>query len=264
MVIELMSYKVQSIGISDIGLVRLNNEDVWAQVPKKKFYVLADGMGGHQAGEVAAREAVSFLCSFVESNKTLNKRSLGIEEARSIIVDAFEAVNAHVFKLGRQDIDLRGMGTTLCCLYFHPKGLIYGNVGDSRIYCLRDKKLTQLSKDHSLLRELIDLGQVSERQSDDFIYKNIITKAIGTEQNPVRPSVDIFDIWDKDLYMMCTDGLSDLVKREEMESIINQSDSIKAASEMLVNSAKNRGGHDNITIVMVKVQGKHETKGLSR
>lgn len=264
MEIDTMAYKLSSAGISDIGLVRQNNEDVWAQLPKKKFYVLADGMGGHKAGEVAAREAVAKLVDIIDNDPEIASGNVDFDEARLLINHAIQEANNHVFKLGRQDPELRGMGTTLCCLYFHPEGLVYAHVGDSRIYRLRHKKLQQMTKDHSLLREMLELGQLDEQQAGDFHYKNIITKAVGTEAH-VHPSVRLVDVLDQDIYLICSDGLSDMVSKEEIESILSQKNTPKEMSEKLVALANKHGGNDNITVVIVKVQGPHEKgKDLSR
>lgn len=254
-----MAYKLSSAGISDVGLVRQNNEDVWAQLPKKKFYVIADGMGGHRAGEIAAREAVAKLIEIIDSNDEIAAASIDFDEARNVINHAIQEANAHVFNMGRKDPELRGMGTTLCCLYFHPQGLIYAHVGDSRIYRLRNKKLNQMTKDHSLLRELLELGQLKESDAGDFHYKNIITKAIGTESH-VHPSVRLVDVVEQDIYLMCSDGLTDMVKKEDIESILIQKTPIKDMAEQLVALANARGGNDNITVVIVKVQGAHEKR----
>ena len=254
-----MAYKLTSAGISDIGLVRQNNEDVWKQLPKKRFYFLADGMGGHKAGEVAAKEAIAKLVDIIETDPRFSESDLAMDHARSLISHAIQDANTHVYNLGRKDPELRGMGTTLCCLYFHPEGLIYAHVGDSRIYRLRNKKLQQMTKDHSLLRELLELGQLKENQAEDFAYKNIITKAIGTEAH-VHPSVRLIDVANDDIYMMCSDGLSDMVKKEEMEVILNKKITLKEITEQLVALANEHGGNDNITIVTVKVQGAHEKK----
>jgi serine/threonine protein phosphatase PrpC len=254
-----MLYRLLSVGLSDIGLIRQNNEDVWAELPKKRFYVLADGMGGHQAGEVAAREAVEWLCQSIDKNTTLSSKSTSIQEAKDIITEAIEEVNTHIFRMGRQDPDLRGMGTTLCCLYFHPKAVIYAHVGDSRIYRLRGNELLQLTKDHSLLRELLDVGQINARQAGEFAYKNIITKAIGTEHQ-VQPSVRTTEIIGKDIYLMCTDGLSDHLKFEEIEAILAQRKALKVEARELVDSAKSKGGFDNITLVLVRVSVRNERK----
>lgn len=256
MVEALMSYRVTVAGITDIGLVRENNEDVWAEIPQKHFYILADGMGGHQAGEVAAREAVETLKSLITGDLGAQMAESDLETASHLLAAAINEVNSHVFRMGRKDPLLKGMGTTLCCLYFHGNGIIYAHVGDSRIYCLKNKKLQQLTKDHSLLSELVDLGELNERQADGFAYKNIITKAIGTESS-VDPSVYSSSVNHGDVYMMCSDGLSDMVSRAEIEAILSQKHTPKKLVQELVATAKEKGGYDNITIVVAKV---HENK----
>jgi len=263
MVVYLMPYKVVACGLSDIGLVRQNNEDVWAQLPDIGFYVLADGMGGHQAGEVAAREAVNALCRVLSKKLGPAKEEAALSEIKELLRRAIVHVNGLVYKMGRARQDLRGMGTTLCCLLFHSKGLIFAHVGDSRIYRFRGKKLEQLTKDHSLLRELVDQGQIDEQQATDFLYKNIITKAIGTEPK-VDPSVDSREMRNNDVYLMCSDGLSDLLTCREIETTLQHSPTLCDAAENLVALANEKGGRDNITVVIVKVEGLHERKDLSR
>jgi PPM family protein phosphatase len=262
MVVNTMSYKVHSVGISDIGLVRENNEDIWLKLTAQRFFALADGMGGHQAGEVASREAVTTLCNILSKKLNNKDENIDLALAREMIFDSIQEVNLNIYQMSRKDQDLRGMGTTLCFLYFHPKGLVFGHVGDSRIYRLRHKKLMQMTKDHSLLRELLDLGQINENQAGGFVYKNIITKAIGTEPN-VEPSVRLGELHDQDLYMMCSDGLSDLLSLEEMESILNKKIPLKEIAQELIDTAKAHGGYDNITVVLAKVQEVHESKDLS-
>lgn len=246
-----MPYKVMSVGLSDRGLVRENNEDVWGEVPDVRFYALADGMGGHRAGEVAAKEAVATLCNFIKKYVG-KKKELPLEEARMAIRHAIEEANSVVFKMGSSEEQLMGMGTTLCCVLFIDKKVLYAHVGDSRIYRLRNKKLELLTNDHSLLRELIDLGQLGQYQIAEFLYKNILTRAIGTEPS-VDPTINSADVMEGDLYLMCTDGLSDLLFREEIESILNKAKTTKEAVSQLVINAKEKGGYDNITAVLMKV-----------
>lgn len=253
MVVRAMPYKVTGCGLSDIGLVRQNNEDYWHLLPDLNFFVLADGMGGHRAGEVASEEAVKALCQIIEKAIGSEDTELSIEETNGILQFAIEHVNDVVYQKGQSDEDLRGMGTTICCLLFHPQGLVYGYVGDSRIYRFRNKKLEQLSVDHSLLRELVDLGQMNSESSADLLYKNILTRAIGTESS-VESSVHTTEVMDQDIYLMCTDGLSDVVTRKEMERILTTQPSIEKATKKLVETAKDRGGYDNITVVLAKVE----------
>lgn len=250
---RLIPFKVSSFGLSDVGLVRKNNEDVWAELQDPQyFYVLADGMGGHQAGEIASRKTVDALCDLV--GKQLNGSvPVTLAEAFQIIHDAICSVNETVFKMAESQSALRGMGTTLCCLHVHPDGVIFAHVGDSRIYRYRSGAMVQLTQDHSLLRELIDLGQMNEHQAMDFLYKNIITKAIGTERH-VEPSIHIADLVKDDRYLICSDGLSDLLSIKEMEIVLRKHSVSLDAVNKLVELAKEKGGLDNITAVLVNIQ----------
>ncbi len=247
-----MPYKVTAYGISDIGLVRQNNEDAWAQLPELNFFALADGMGGHRAGEVAAKEAIKALCDHFKQTVAIAGPHLSLDEAYGLLQLSIEHANSTVYQLSQVDLELRGMGTTLCCIYGHPKGIIFAHVGDSRIYRLQNNSLEQVTKDHSLLRELVDLGQIDEKHAGDFLYKNIITKAVGTE-NLIEPTVHIGDIVDKDVFLMCTDGLSDMLTFKEMETILKENSDIETSAKKLVAKANEKGGYDNITIVIIKV-----------
>lgn len=260
--IRLKPYRLQSCGLSDIGLVRQNNEDIWAQLPEDSFFLLADGMGGHQAGEVAARETSSVLCKIVQKKITPIIDTLSLPEIKDLLDRAIRHVNVLVFKMSRTQSNLKGMGTTLCCLLFRGEHLIFAHVGDSRIYRFRNRKLKQLTKDHSLLMELVDQGQLDERQATEFIYKNIITKAIGTEPK-VDPAIDIAEIEEDDLYLMCSDGLSDLVSLKEMEEVLIASATIQQATKRLVAWANEKGGRDNITVVIAKVKGNNDASNIS-
>lgn len=256
MVCQVMPYKILAYGLSDIGQ-RQNNEDVWAQLPEEAFFALADGMGGHQAGEVAAREAVNHACwLFKQRLAAASDKSL--QGVSQILREVIKQVNEIIYDMGSQQTYLRGMGTTLCCVYIHSDGLIYGHVGDSRIYLLRKKTLQQLTQDHSLLRELIDLGQLDEQQADEFHYKNIITKAIGTEPF-VEGNVQTMPLSPGDIILMCSDGLSDPVQSEEIQHIMTHV-SDREMGKQLIKAAKQRGGYDNVTVVIIKVQEKYGDK----
>lgn len=248
---QLMPFTFVSGGLSDRGLVRENNEDAWGEIEAYNFYVLADGMGGHQAGEVAAREAVSHFLRLVrKSFKSARQKSLA--ELAKEIKKAMAQVNHIVHTMGKSSQDLRGMGTTLSALMFQEGGAIIAHVGDSRIYRIRHGRLEQMTRDHSLFSELVELGQLSESASPEFAYKNIITKAIGTEPK-VEPEVVIEDLHQDDVYLLCTDGLSDLIKPEEMLAILTSENSPQKMAEEFVGKANARGGHDNITAIVVKI-----------
>ncbi len=263
MVAHLMRLKIRSTGLSDIGLVRHNNEDVWEQLTDVHFYVLADGMGGHQAGEIAARETVNLLCKIIK--KALEKPShRSLTDLRDLLTGAIQNANEQVYRLSRSSAELKGMGTTLCCLHIHDDGIVYANVGDSRIYRFREGKLEQITQDHSLLSELVEMGQISEQSPTDFLYKNILTKAIGTEAS-VDPYVAQADIAPADIFLLCTDGLSDLLSKTDIELVLAKKQTLAKSAKELVALAKTRGGHDNVTVILVKAEKQHvSSKDLSR
>lgn len=241
--------KLKSFGISDIGLSRPNNEDVWIEVPEIGFYALADGMGGHKAGEVAAYEAIE--------NLTLSMKKVKRDDPLEVIIElrnAIEKANQWVYKLGKKDTTLSGMGTTLCCLIWTKKAIIYGHVGDSRIYRLREKKLELLTEDHSLLARWQKTGKTS---NSPFPYKNVITKAIGTHPE-ADPEIAISTHLPSDIFFLCTDGLTDVLSSEDIEKIINKSSELEEATRELIHAAKNMGSSDNITILMVQPEKAHE------
>lgn len=265
MVLRLKKLPVQiaSYGLSDTGLVRKNNEDVWGSLPSYHLYVLADGMGGHQAGEVAAREATLFLLTHLrqlfEKEKIEEKTC---EQAKELIRYTITETNHFVYQLSLTHELLRGMGTTLLCLYFHDDSVIYAHVGDSRIYRQRGEVLEQLTSDHSLVRELVDMGKLSKWQADDLQVKNIITRAIGTDVF-VEPSVEVAKVQAGDLFLLCSDGLTDLVSFEEIGKVLNGPLTVEEKVRSLIASAKRKGGHDNVTAVCVEVKEINE-KDLSR
>lgn len=251
------TYQAVAFGLTDVGLVRPNNEDIWAQMPEYGFFILADGMGGHQAGEIAAREVVRQLCRIIQKKIAHYQQEHSLTEVKDLLRKAIRHVNASIFLMSRQDQELRGMGTTLCCALVHHDNLIYAHVGDSRLYRYRNNELLQLTKDHSLLRQLIDYGQIGEREAAEFAHKNIITKAIGTEPK-VEPTIDILPLQTGDLFLLCSDGLSDLLSKDEIADVISNSPSLEETAQRLIAEANEKGGPDNITVLLVQMQESHQ------
>lgn len=258
MVFQLMQYTISFVGLSDVGLVRRNNEDYWAYLEDERLFILADGMGGHKGGEVASKEASEYLGVFFKRNFNASDHTLnGVMNA---LYESICEMNCIIHRMSRQFTELRGMGTTLCSVHLHPEGIVYAHVGDSRIYRLRNQKLEKLTRDHSLLRELIDLGQLSEQQADGFPYKNILTKAIGTESS-IEPSVFTDDIQIGDQILLCTDGLTDMLTDEEIRVILASEQTQKA--QRLIDQALERGGRDNVTVVLISIDRKNDIPYLS-
>lgn len=257
-------YSLAVYGLSDVGLVRKNNEDMWGSSLEHHMFVLADGMGGHQAGEVASREAIFYFLSHMKKSfEEKNSQEISPEEASELIRHGIEETNRVVYQLSKTHELLSGMGTTLACLYFHNNSVIYAHVGDSRIYLQRKGQLKQLTFDHSLLRELIDRGCISKHKEEDFTYKNIITRAIGTEPF-VEATKNISEVMVGDLYLLCSDGLSDLLTNHEIDQVLLLPLTVEEKVRTLIALAKRKGGYDNITAVLVQVNNINEESNISR
>jgi PPM family protein phosphatase len=244
---------IESYGLSDIGTVRPNNEDVIASLPSHNFFVVDDGMGGHKAGEIAAKEATSELISSVtDFLNQKNQKPFSQNQIITNISRAIEQANRKVFTLGQNNRDYKGMGTTLCCLLLHNQWITYAHVGDSRIYLFRQKKLIQLTQDHSLLAEISPSGLLSN-EHPPHPFKNIITRAIGTNLT-IEPSIKIDTYFCQDRFLMCTDGLSDYLSIEEMTNILEPISSIEEVVKKLIESAKNNGSRDNISGLLIEIK----------
>jgi protein phosphatase len=238
--------RLQSFGLSDIGPSRQNNEDVWTAFNDIGFFAIADGMGGHKAGEVAASEAIEHLSTLAKKLQTTNILQLTRDLRKAI-----EETNRWVYRLGQGSSLLTGMGTTLCCLIWTSEAIVYAHVGDSRIYRLRNQKLELLTQDHSLFARWLATGKLAEECETPFPYKNVITRAVGTSSK-VEPEVAVAAHEIGDLYLLCTDGLSDVLTLEDIESALNRSTSLENTAHELIRRAKIKGSADNMTLLMIQ------------
>lgn len=230
--------------ISDVGVKRSLNEDYGKFLEKEEFniYVVADGMGGHNAGEVASKMAAEGIVDYVNNNFNLWDSSI-------LLVKAIERVNTDIYNFSREKEELRGMGTTItACLQVGNK-IVIANVGDSSCFGIKGRKLHKITKDHSLVQELVDMGTITETQAANHPKKNIITRAVGTNE---YVNVDIFTIEknEYDLFLLCSDGLTNEVSKEDIISTITFKESLEEACERLIHLAKNNGGRDNITVLL--------------
>ena len=230
--------------ISDIGNKRSLNEDYAGYLEKEnyKIYVVADGMGGHNAGEVASKMAVEAIVSYISEN--INNKNYN-----EILKKAIKTANNAIYDFASTSEKLNGMGTTVtACLVINNKGFV-ANVGDSSCFLIRNNKIKKITKDHSLVQELLDLGTISEEEAFNHPKKNIITRAVGTSKEIL---IDVFeiDILKDDIIMLCSDGLTNEIQKNEVLEILNSAKSLKNACEKLVLEAKNNGGRDNITVLL--------------
>jgi len=247
------SFKLSFSGLSDIGLARTNNEDALLILEDQGFFALADGMGGHRAGEIAAMEVMRCLSASIEALFLSSNKNWAISELFSLNRSCIERANSWVHHLSCKRRAYQGMGTTLCTLLFYKRFLIYGHVGDSRIYRFRKGVLKQLTSDHSLHNQMIVRGDVKKGEARCSSYNNILTRAIGM-QNVVNVDSHITSVVHDDIYLMCTDGLTNQVDDFEIEDICNSSYDLKTTSASLIKRANSEGGQDNVTVLMVKIE----------
>lgn len=236
-----------------MGLVRQNNEDAFALLPDENFYIVADGMGGHQAGEVAAQKAVDYMCGAIKTLLHKEKGQIHLEELSSKIQIFIESANYWVNHLGTKYPHLKGMGTTLCSLLFHDHHVIFSHVGDSRIYRLREKILQPLTTDHSAESDPLYKRSVKEIPDHlSYFSKKVLTRVIGNTLE-VEPDIAHDEVAIGDYYLLCSDGLTDLLTDEEIAASISKQQSLEEKCLSLIDVAKKRGGHDNITLVLLEI-----------
>lgn len=251
-------------GISDRGLVRRNNQDVFLTLKDYAFFALADGMGGHKAGEVAAKVAVDFVSASIAELFQNVEKEWSVFDLSYFNKLSIENANSRVHYMGQKQRECAGMGTTLCTLLFYERSLIYSHVGDSRIYRFREGSLTPLTLDHSLANQIVKTKRLSKEKLRTHPSKNVLTRAVGP-RTEVEVDIHIAPVNEHDVYLMCSDGLTNHVSDEEISTILKKSAPIKEKTEQLIERAKEEGGRDNVTVVLIQTQEPHEQQGhLSR
>jgi PPM family protein phosphatase len=240
--------------LTDPGRVRANNEDTIAFDATLGLVLLADGMGGYNGGEVASGMAIALLqASFgrwlahagPHANPKALKRALqaGTDEANTAILDA-----------GIANVQLQGMGTTLVLAAFGPHRSVVGHIGDSRCYRLRGEKLELLTRDHSLLQEQLDAGAITPEQAVLSPHRNLVTRALGIERH-VELEMHEHSVKPGDLYLLCSDGLSEMVSDAQLFTIMLQDIGLPEKATLLVASANDNGGRDNISVILARASG---------
>jgi serine/threonine protein phosphatase PrpC len=246
-------------GQTDVGRKRSENEDAYIVDAELGLYVVCDGMGGHASGEVASAMTTEEVHAFV-ARRASGDRSLPYKgepnatPGELIISNAIQHANDKVYVAGMRDPKLEGMGTTIVAIAEHGDHLVLAHIGDSRIYRLREGRLTQVTRDHSLLNHKIDLGELRTQQEiDNFKQGNVIVRAIGLKDY-VRPETAVHPRVPGDLYLLCSDGLSDMVDDWSLENVLEANqDDLQEVCNILIRMANERGGKDNITAVLVRV-----------
>lgn len=249
--------KIEIKGLTDVGSVRDHNEDAIGSSEPLGLSVLADGMGGHRGGEVASAISVSTVLETMTKRLKKLKDGTTDEETgyslESIAVhESVALANTNVFSASSENTQYRGMGTTIVVLLFYDNRFTVAHVGDSRLYRLRDGVLEQITRDHSLMQELIDRGFYTPEQARRSLNKNLVTRAIGIEEH-VQIDVQEDVAQTGDIYMLCSDGVTDMIEDELIHDILekNSEDLEKAASE-LIRESNEHDGKDNISVILAK------------
>lgn len=253
-----MAYQVELEFSSrtDTGLIRKHNEDSMVHSEDYGLAVLADGMGGYNAGEVASGIATDvFHEALVEAIETRgwNPRGKRSKNIQNILLEAVEAANSAILEAARIDPNCTGMGTTIVAALFYQDRLTVAHVGDSRAYRYRNGALDPITRDHSLLQEQIDAGLIDPELARYATNKNLITRAVGVEHS-VQAEIHEHNTLAGDIYLLCSDGLSDMLALEEIQDILNRSDwSLDQKSEALITQANHQGGRDNSSVILIRV-----------
>jgi len=232
------------------GLVRENNEDACFVIPSHDVYIVADGVGGNNSGEVASRTAVSEIAGFVNEN--------GLEECQNpedifgFFYEALEIANDSIYKSGMENEANRGMATTAVIAHVRGDTAYVSNIGDSRAYLFRNGRLNRITTDHTYVNELISKGVITEEEAETHKQKNVITKALGTEML-AEPDFYKVNMAKDDVLMLCSDGLHGEVPQDVIEEVLNRGAGMNDTCALLVDEAIKYGGRDNITVVCIKV-----------
>lgn len=253
-----LAQALQIVAKTDPGRVRSHNEDCVESRPDIGVVVLADGMGGYNAGEVASGMATTLIATGLA--EAWNARALArlsrdesVALAERLVRDEIARANSAIFSAAQNDPQCNGMGTTLVTCLFYDDFLTVAHIGDSRLYRLRGDVLEQVTRDHSLLQEQIDSGLISKEDARLSHNKNLVTRALGIDET-VEPEVHVHDIQPEDMYLLCSDGLNDMIEDGEIEmTLVALRSNPDLAAEQLVQAANDNGGRDNISVILVKV-----------
>ncbi|MEI6079982.1 MAG: Stp1/IreP family PP2C-type Ser/Thr phosphatase [bacterium] len=237
---------VKAFGRTDIGRKRSGNQDSIVLNDKIGLYAIADGMGGHKGGEIASALAVEVLESAL--SKIDEKKHIQIVP---FLKEAISLASIRIHERASMDDSLKGMGTTLVCVFFYGAKCYIAQVGDSRVYLHREGDLWKITEDHSLVNEQVRSGLITRSQADKLAYKNVITRSVGFEEI-VEVDVYVRELQSGDLFLLCSDGLTSMINDDEIKSNIDPDD-IKKSVNDLIDAANNAGGYDNVSVIIARV-----------
>ena len=234
---------------TDIGKARDMNQDYY-YIPSSEndlqIYILADGMGGYNGGEIASKLAVQTVREYLENN--FDKIEHTKEEILNMIKKSMENANSVVYEESKKDDNLQGMGTTLDVCFIYNNKIYIGHVGDSRVYLIRKEIARKITKDHSYVQQLVEDKKITREEAEHHPKKNMLLKALGCTSY-VEPDIRARNIEKDDIFLMCSDGLTNMVEESKMYEVVEQYK--EKAPEILVNLANDAGGYDNITVITI-------------
>ncbi|MCU0958177.1 MAG: Stp1/IreP family PP2C-type Ser/Thr phosphatase [Hydrogenophaga sp.] len=247
--------------LTDTGMVRENNEDSVLLDTENHVVILADGMGGYNAGEVASAMATTYVRTELGRWLAEGGHEATPRELRRAMEICIDNANRSIFNAANAEAHYAGMGTTLVMGVFQKTRAMIGHVGDSRCYRLREGQFVQLTRDHSLLQEQIDAGLISPEQAQFATHRNLVTRALGVEDT-VLLEVSEFRIEDGDLYLFCSDGLNDMMSDERIAALLVTAGTLEEKAHALVAAANDCGGRDNISVILAQARARPARRGL--
>jgi serine/threonine protein phosphatase PrpC len=253
-----LSQSLQSASLTDPGRVRDHNEDCIESRPEIGLFVLADGMGGYNAGEVASGMATSLIADGLQEEwKPRDVDRMGRDEAKAasmkLIEEQIARANSAIFTTSQNNPECAGMGTTLVVCLYYDNFMTVAHIGDSRLYRLRGEAMEQVTRDHSLLQEQLDSGLITPEEAKLSQNKNLVTRALGIDPT-VEPELHVYETQPDDIYLLCSDGLSDMVDDEEIRlTLITLKTNPSLTVQQLIQAANDNGGRDNISAMLIRV-----------
>jgi PPM family protein phosphatase len=253
-----LSDALEIVSLSDPGMVRDNNEDSIATLPEAGLVVLADGMGGYNAGEVASALATSTITAGIAQSWTAAAlKGLDRDAAKALSQKAMQeqAKNANlaIYTAAQNDAQCADMGTTLVACLFYDNFVTVAHMGDSRLYRLRNDVLEKITRDHSWLQEQIDSGMISEEEAHLSNNKNLLTRAVGIYPDE-EAEIHTYDVVEDDIFLLCSDGLFAMIEHEELQmTLTTLKANLELAAQLLIQAANDAGGQDNVSVILVRV-----------
>lgn len=265
-----LSEALETVTRSETGMVRGHNEDAVYASASSGIALLADGMGGYNAGEVASTMVTSLLGTELERSLAQQEPhdvdGNGRQHAHRTLQLCIDNANSAVYRAAQDQPQYAGMGTTLVAAWFYDNTITVAHVGDSRLYRLRGEEFRLITRDHSLLQEQLDCGMLTQDQARNWRHKNLLTRALGVDSN-VEPEIHDYVTLPGDIYLLCSDGLNDMTEDREIgATLLRNAADLESAAARLTSLANDRGGRDNVSVILVRIKRSYAARrsGVSR